>query len=333
MSYQAVIRNASEQLVTTQVGMQISLIQGNVDGTVVYSETQTPTPNINGLVTIEIGGEAGFDAINWADGPYFIKIETDPAGGTNYTITGTSQLLSVPYALFANNLSLSKDNISYSFYIRDNKSLMVLPRIEVEKPYSLVPTVIDADDNTYATVKIGEQVWMAENLKTTHLKDNTPIPLVTESSDWKALTTPAYCWYNNDETTNKNIYGALYNWYTVNTNKLCPMGWHVPTDEELTTLTTYLGLLAGGRLKESGTTHWGSTNIDAINDSKFIALPGGIRWDGSFYSIGIAGWWWSSTQYDTSIAWLKGLSNDAAEVNSTNFDKQSGASVRCLLDL
>ena len=103
MSYQAIIRNASDQLVTTQIGMQISIIQGTVDGTVVYSEIQTPTPNINGLVTIEIGGgnPGTFAAIDWSDGPYFIKTETDPAGGTSYTITGTSQLLSVPYALYA----------------------------------------------------------------------------------------------------------------------------------------------------------------------------------------------------------------------------------------
>jgi len=100
MSYQAVIRNSSNQLVTSQaVSMKISILQGSVTGTIVYTETQTPITNANGLVSIEIGGGASFDAINWANGPYFIKTETDPSGGTNYAITGTSQLLSVPYAL------------------------------------------------------------------------------------------------------------------------------------------------------------------------------------------------------------------------------------------
>ncbi|HEX7411109.1 MAG TPA: hypothetical protein VF298_03115, partial [Bacteroidales bacterium] len=100
MSYQAVIRNSSNALVTsTAVGMQISILQGSASGTVVYTETQTPTTNANGLVSIEIGGGVGFDAIDWANGPYFIKTEVDPAGETNYSITGTSQLLSVPYAL------------------------------------------------------------------------------------------------------------------------------------------------------------------------------------------------------------------------------------------
>lgn len=102
MSYQAVIRDNSNSLVTNQtVGMQISILQGSANGTAVYAETQTPTTNSNGLVSIEFGGEEGFDAIDWANGPYFLKTETDPTGGSSYTISGISQLLSVPYALYA----------------------------------------------------------------------------------------------------------------------------------------------------------------------------------------------------------------------------------------
>jgi hypothetical protein len=102
MSYQAVIRNSSNALVTSaNVGMQISILQGSSIGTVVYTETQTPTTNANGLVSIEIGGGAGFSTIDWANGPYFIKTETDPTGGTAYTIVGISELMSVPYALHA----------------------------------------------------------------------------------------------------------------------------------------------------------------------------------------------------------------------------------------
>ncbi len=102
MSYQAVIRNSSDALVTnTQIGLEVNIRQGTTSGTVVYTETQTPTTNANGLVSIEIGGGSGFNTIDWANGPYFIETKTDPAGGTNYTITGTSQLLSVPYALNA----------------------------------------------------------------------------------------------------------------------------------------------------------------------------------------------------------------------------------------
>ena len=106
MSYQAVVRDGSNALVSsTAVGMQISILQGSASGTAVYVETQTPTSNINGLVSLEIGSgtvvSGDFTTIDWANGPYFIKTETDPTGGTSYTITGTSQLLSVPYALHA----------------------------------------------------------------------------------------------------------------------------------------------------------------------------------------------------------------------------------------
>src|SRR5664279_5386678 len=128
-------------------------------------------------------------------------------------------------------------------------------------------TLQDIDGNVYKNVTIVKQILMAENLKTTKFNDGTSIPLVRENSAWKDMNSPSFCWYNNDATTNKNNYGALYNWYTVNTNKLCPSGWHVPSDAEWTTLRTYLGgdSVAGGKLKETGTTHWKSPNTGATN--------------------------------------------------------------------
>jgi len=106
---------------------------------------------------------------------------------------------------------------------------------------SSIGTITDIDGNYYTTVTIGTQVWMVENLKTTKYNDGTGIPLVTDNTVWCNLSTPGYCWYNNDETTYKNPYGALYNWHTVHTGKLCPSGWHVPTDSEWITLTSYFG--------------------------------------------------------------------------------------------
>ena len=116
------------------------------------------------------------------------------------------------------------------------------------------------------------------NLKTTKYNDGTSIPNVTNDTSWSNLTTGAYCWYNND-VSYKNPYGALYNWYAVNTGKLAPKGWHVPSDAEWTTLITYLGgeSIAGGKLKEAGTTHWLSPNTEATNSTGFSALPGGRR--------------------------------------------------------
>ena len=150
-------------------------------------------------------------------------------------------------------------------------------------------TLKDIEGNVYPAVIIGTQVWMAENLKTTKYNDGMAIPLVSDNNAWEALKTPGYCWYNNDAAANKNRFGALYNWYTVNTKKLCPAGWHVPNDKEWTTLRTYLGgeEIAGGKLKETGTTHWTSPNTDATNQTGFTALPGGgRRSNGEFFGLG-----------------------------------------------
>ncbi len=416
MSYQAVIRNGSNTPVTnTQIGMQISILQGSVSGTVVYTETQTPTTNANGLVSIEIGGETGFSSIDWASDIYFIKTETDPTGGTDYTITGTSQLLSVPYALHsktAENLTgtITETDPVYAgsqavnITATDITNLGNLSGInsgdqdlsgfltgytETDPVYtlseasnitatditnlgnlsgintgdqdlsSLAPTtaladstaqlrseipdvsgfittetdpnavlltnnqtiagdktftgivtvpepvnptdaatkayvdelrimvldliaesgVTDIDNNHYEAVRIGSQLWMAENLKTTRYNDGTPIPLVTDSLEWDNLVTPAYCWYRNDPVTYGETYGALYNLHVVSTGILCPSGWHVPSDAEWTVLSDYLGgeSVAGGKLKEAGTTHWYTPNAGATNETGFTALPGGIR--------------------------------------------------------
>jgi uncharacterized protein (TIGR02145 family) len=192
----------------------------------------------------------------------------------------------------------------------------------------------DIDDNVYRVVKIGTQFWTGENLKTTKYNDGSPIPLVTDQTEWDNLTTPGYCWYNNDEA-NKNVYGALYNWYTVNTGNLCPTGWHVPTDEENTTLITFAGgeSVAGGKLKEKGTTHWLDPNSQGTDDFGFTALPAGFRGNGIFDLLGYDGGWWTSTELDANTALLRDiwvLSHPAIE--RYNFSKKLGYSVRCVKD-
>lgn len=139
-------------------------------------------------------------------------------------------------------------------------------------------------------------------MKTTKFNDNTDIPLITDIISWGSATTPGYCLYtyNIDKLTYQNTYGALYNWYAVNTRKLCPLCWHVPSDEEWTTLATYLGgaSVAGGKLKETDTTHWKSPNTEATNESGFTALPGGYRNQvGAFFNLVYQGRWWSATEY------------------------------------
>jgi uncharacterized protein (TIGR02145 family) len=203
----------------------------------------------------------------------------------------------------------------------------------------LGPNITDVDGNSYKTVTIGAQTWMAENLKTSKYNDGTQIPNVTDYTNWSQLTTGAWAYYNND-SANYAKFGKLYNWYAVNyeTNgnkNVCPTGWHVPTDAEWTVLTDYLGGegVAGGKMKEVGTTSWSSPNTDATNTSLFTGLPGGGRDnDGSYYFIGYGGYWWSSTEYGTSNAWSRGLYYGLGYAGRGNDVKRFGFSVRCLRD-
>lgn len=551
-SYQAVIRNSGSTLVADKtVGMKISILKTTSTGTAVYVETHTPKTNANGLVTIDIGGgtvvSGVFATIDWSAGPYFIKTETDPAGGTSYTITGTSQLLSVPYALYAwkadgaadqddmnllrqrmlnleeifyrqlpapaeglqafypfkgnandfsgngwdgtvNGATLTTDRFgktdnayhftgtskistlfpgipgngdrSISFWVKipsgevggsacfygstangaffnpgvfaqstphvhldisnayldcpapgasdgnwhnfvfvfstksgtslngvrvyyDGELLSgytgnnftayqintgtttkftiggktgatsqmsiddlrfynrVLEDTEIlqlfyETEYTGQAFVNDSDGNTYNVIKVGDQVWMAENLRTTKYNDGTTIPLVTDVTTWINLTTPAYCWSNND-IGNKPVYGALYTWHTVKTGKLCPSGWHVPTDAEWTILENHLGgyAVAGGKLKETGTEHWLTPNTDATNETGFTARAGGWRDGdtGGFTTLGVVGTWWTSQETTPGRAyWRELYFNSGSVYPKAGGDPSFGLSVRCIRD-
>lgn len=194
-------------------------------------------------------------------------------------------------------------------------------------------------DNLYAAEEPGTQTWMAENLKTTKFNDNTDILWVADGLKWSQLggtQSPAYTWYRNDITF-KETYGALYNWHAVNTGKLCPAGWHVPNQDEWSALLTYLGgsSVAGGKLKETGTSHWESPNTGATNETGFTALPGGGRDDdgGSFHDINYMGTFWSSTEeYSGTHAYSYWIFNAWGEVDIRSPSKQWGLSVRCIKD-
>ena len=196
----------------------------------------------------------------------------------------------------------------------------------------------DADNNNYSTVNIGNQVWMAENLKTTRYNDGTPIPRETDNTAWQHLGTPACAWLNNDSATYHNMYGVLYNGFAVGTGKLAPKGWHVPSDAEWDTLITYLGgtSIAGGKLKESGTSHWLSPNTGATNETGFTALPGSEH-EGAgspgFGLIGRSAWWWSSTQNNANnSAGFISVSSDYESILKMSLIKTMGFSVRCIKD-
>jgi uncharacterized protein (TIGR02145 family) len=196
-------------------------------------------------------------------------------------------------------------------------------------------TVKDIDGNVYKTVTIGKQTWMAENLKTTKYNDGSPIPLVLDDQAWGALSTPGFCWYNKDANMSKNTYGGLYNWFTVNTNKLCPKSWHVATDQEWTDLTTFLGgeNVSGGKLRETGSTHWEKPNTGATNSSGFTTLPAGYRNNhGAFANNGFFGFWWSATENYPTASWCRTMGCAGTDVLRIFSMKKNGYSVRCIKD-
>jgi uncharacterized protein (TIGR02145 family) len=181
---------------------------------------------------------------------------------------------------------------------------------------------------------------MAENLKTSKYSDGNDIPLITDGNTWGTLSSPAYCWYLND-IANKPTYGALYNWYTVETGMLCPIGWHVPSDSELYTLIDNAGGsdVAGGKLKSTRTEpeahpRWNSPNTGAANEYGFSALPGSYRNSGSGGFSGLGNWgnWWSNTEDVPGFAfsWRMRYSNELA-THEWGL-KVYGYSVRCVKD-
>jgi uncharacterized protein (TIGR02145 family) len=210
------------------------------------------------------------------------------------------------------------------------------------------PPITDADGNVYQTITICSQTWTQSNLNVSKYTDGTPIPQVTDQSQWTNLTTGAWCYFENN-TANGTTYGKLYNWYAVAgiynsasaTNpairkKLAPIGWHIPTDVEWTHLTDCLGgiTVAGGKMKSTGISLWLSPNTGATNESSFTALPGGFRYgQGSFfYDTSSSGWWWSSSEQNQSATKAIQLWYDSAMALQADYLKLSGFSVRCIKD-
>jgi uncharacterized protein (TIGR02145 family) len=205
------------------------------------------------------------------------------------------------------------------------------------------------DNQVYRTVTIGSQTWMAENLKAVKFNDGTPIPMIKDEKEWENMQSPGYCWYGNNKKMNRDVYGALYNWFAVNTGKLCPVGWHVPSSDEWLKLKMFAGdsidwiargdtvpieEIAGRKLKEPSNMFWETTeNIYSTDEFGFSALPAGDRTIyGAFWGIGQQGCWWSSTEdsrQDGKNVEMNYNSNSLIEIQQY---KQFGMSVRCIKD-
>ncbi len=382
MSYQAVVRNSVDLLVkSSSVGMQISILQGSESGTPVYVETQIATTNVNGLATIEIGGgtpvTGTFADIDWSTGVYFLKTETDPTGGTSYSITGTSQLLSVPYALHAKSAESIAGGLDLSSYATKdmgnenitnladpvddkdavNKAYVDLLESKVNSlEYDLINSGVysptDADGNTYKVVKIGDQIWMAENLKTTKYSNGELIGTTTPVTlDITGETSPKYQWAYNGNESNVDTLGRLYTWHAaVDSRNVCPTGWHVPSDADWSILTGYLlengygygG--SGGALAKSiaATSGWDISetagavgNDQASNNSTgFTGFSSGLRnGNGLFDYLGSQSLWWSSSEFSDTYGLNRILYSGLNFIHTgTDLEKYYGFSVRCLKD-
>ncbi len=349
MSYQAVIRNSSNALITNQaVGMRISILQTSSSGTAVYVETQTPITNANGLASIEIGGgtlvSGNFSTINWANGPYFIKTETDATGGTNYTITGTSQLLSVPYALFSGNGILGVSATGDSLLL-GNGNHIIIPGISAANisggsgtypPNSVfctgTPTVI-VDVTNPATGRI----WMDRNLGATQAAtSSTDTNSYGDLYQWGRRSDGQQCrtsatttvLSSTDQPANGSFiltFNYPYDWRSPRNDNLwqgvngvnnpCPSGYRLPTEAEL----------------ETERISWSSNNAQGAFASALKLPVAGNRnlSSGSLDGVGTSGVYWSST---VSSAFSRYLGFNSSNAFMSTYDRAYGFSVRCLKD-
>ena len=253
----------------------------------------------------------------------------------DYLIYSSSTPFSV-YKWLTTNFSAGKHTIK--IIVREEDGRMASDQIDINViPSTKFSTgsLIDIEGNIYNTIKIGEQWWMAENLRTTKYNDGSPIYSETNNLLWSVLEKGAFCWYDNDYEANVKQYGALYNWYAVVTDKLCPTGWHVPSEGEVNRLILYLGSVdvIGNKLKAPCIWEWNNTNGNGSNESGFSALPGGLRFD---YEDGFVGkivnaTWWiykNGNPYESFPTF--GVEGESQKLIRYPYSSGTGCSVRCV---
>ncbi len=282
--------------------------------------------NCGGEVTLTGGSDVTVRGVCWGtnQNPTITGNKTNDGVGTgafSSLVTGLSPV--TPYYLRA--YSTNSSGTSYGSQINFTTA-------EGAQPGPLT----DADGNIYHTITIGTQVWSVENLKTTKYRNGDPIQNITDNTLWTNLVTGSHSWLNND-IANKDAFGALYNYYVIaDIRNIAPKGWHVASDKDWTVLTNYLGgeYIAGGKLKETGTLHWLTPNVDATNETGFTALPVGYRHlNGSFYFYGIEGFWWTSTANPVDNGgWYRIIDRGIGRIARMADLNTSGFSARCIKD-
>lgn len=329
------IRTYATNSAGTSYGNEISfktLASAPVVTTVDVSLVTAFTAKSGGTVLSDCGGgDIMAKGVCWGimENPTTDDTKTDDGAGMN---TFTSILADLKpnttyfVRAYATNVTGTGYGNQFNFTTRSDT---ILFNVNIE-----YGTMKDIDGNTYKTVQAGTQTWMAENLRTTHFNDGTPIAYIEDNILWDMNATGAFCYYEND-FSNKYLYGALYNWLTVNTGSLCPAGWHVPSDQEWTILSAFTGGAqgAGSKLKETGIIHWSNPNTGAINETGFTALPGGYRLHNSgYYYIKSEGNWWSATGNTGEFAYYRSLSGIDQDMKALDGNRKNGYSVRCIKD-
>jgi uncharacterized protein (TIGR02145 family) len=330
INYQAVIRNVQQQpVVSSPVKIKLSILRGSVSGQPVYVELHNANTNASGLVSLQIGGgtavSGSFDKITWGNGDHFLKTEADPTNGNNFSLIGTVQMLSVPYALHAGDVTINK---SADTIIIGNLQLLIPG---VKSFVNGVPAVI-----------IQGQVWMDRNLEVTKYRNGDPIPEVKDYPAWAGLKTGAWSYFVNDANLGKD-YGKLYNWFAVmDPRGLCPTGWRMPSKYDFELLIKNLGgdTVSAVKLMERGTTYWFDNYGN--NSSGFSARGGGWRGgDGNYYYwVRDMGNWWTTTKengntdWDLNFPWFLTINGRGIPVSrfarDPYFSVNAGVSVRCI---
>lgn len=291
---------------------QTTIVQGNLINC-------SNSPVTNGYIWLQYSGEYLYTAVN--NGSFSFSVLNCSSAPASFTIQGY-------------DFDTLKSTAQVSGVL--NNQTVSLGAIQTCSSTNTILQVYDIDQNSYNYLPIGNQIWIQQNLNVSRYRNGDVIPQVTNPTQWANLTTGAWCYYNNDPAT-ATIYGKLYNWYAVNDSRgLAPQGTHIPGDYEWTTLSNYLGgdAVAGGKLKEIGTTHWLSPNTNGDNTSGFTGLPGGYRTNiGAFININNYGYWWSATESNTSSSWYRFLYyNNGNFIRDNGFSKVYGFSVRLIKD-
>jgi uncharacterized protein (TIGR02145 family) len=368
--YQAVMRNADGSVMaSSSVSLTFMIHDGSATGAVVYQESHALTSNAQGLVSCVVGtgvvAQGNFAQINWGGGAKFLQVMM---GSTDL---GTQQMLSVPYALYAEDVNVRVSVTGDSLFIGDQVS--IVPGVSAANPVSmsnygsaLLPgnttcqseyiSVISCGgqdsllyhDRYYDLVEIGGQCWFAENLATDKYSNGDLISTGLTNTEWNNTTSGAYAIYDNNPV-NDAIYGKLYNWYTtVDTRGVCPTGWHVPSDCEWMFLEGVLGLSIisqvamgsrgqnielGGKLKDS--IFWIQPNLLSSLSSGYNALPSGYRdFYGGYYSLGTYSFIWTKNESTSELNYgiYRVLNNNDLSVQRLHDHKQDGFSIRCIRD-